>query len=317
MAKIIFKAKAMQFKNGCLLLPASVKDRELLNSFCESLGNRYATVTASFCKNYKSYDQVKTIFALSALLFKVNYDRVPTSDENTKMYESLLRQFAPTEPDLLNPEVEVPVHLSRMSKMEAAQFINSIFALIIENCDLNDKDQITVRELFTEFKEQTSVGKNNPCDYDENGNLLSIDDWCERNNVSMASGVNDGTLEIAHIITKSAHPEYRDCVWNFLRLTHYEHLEIQHRKGWKELLSIYPHLIPRVKAAYDMAHELYPFTMQEEFNQTENLDEVRPSIDSKLDDSVTSLSFDDMKPVTKEPEKEVKISAYDGDFDLF
>lgn len=308
MSKIIFKAKAMQFKNGCLLLPATEKDKVLLNSFCESLGNRYATVTANYSKNNKSYDQVKTVFALSSLLFKVNYDRVPTNEENERMYESLLREFAPREPDLLNPEVEVPIHLSKMSKMDAAQFINAIFELIIENCDLTDKDQITVRELFTEFKEQTSVGEGNPCDYDSNGNYLSIDEWCERNNVSMASGINDGTLEIAHIITKSAHPEYRDCVWNFLRLTHYEHLEIQHRKGWKELLSIYPHLIPRVKAAYDMAHELYPFTMQEEFNQIEKSD----TVDKKLD----GVSFDDMETVTEEKHT-TYISPCDEEFDLF
>lgn len=308
MSKIIFKAKAMQFKNGCLLLPATEKDKVLLNSFCESLGNRYATVTANYSKNNKSYDQVKTVFALSSLLFKVNYDRVPTNEENERMYESLLRAFAPREPDLLNPEVEVPIHLSKMSKMDAAQFINAIFELIIENCDLTDKDQITVRELFTEFKEQTSVGEGNPCDYDSNGNYLSIDEWCERNNVSMASGINDGTLEIAHIITKSAHPEYRDCVWNFLRLTHYEHLEIQHRKGWKELLSIYPHLIPRVKAAYDMAHELYPFTMQEEFNQIEKSD----TVDKELD----GVSFDDMETVTEEKQT-TYISPCDEEFDLF
>ena len=237
MSKVIFKAKAMQFNNGCLLLPATSKDRELLDSFCTSLGNRYATVTANFSKNNKSYDQVKTVFALCSLLFKVNYDRVPNSDEQKKIYESLLREFAPKEPDLLNPDIEVPVHLSKMSKMEAAQFINSIFKLIIENCDLSDKDQITVRELFIEFKEQTSVGDGNPCDYDTDGNLLSIDEWCERNNVSMASGVAD-SLEIAHIVSKDKRADLRDCVWNFLRLTHYEHIEIQHKKGWNEFLSI-------------------------------------------------------------------------------
>ena len=290
MSKVIFKAKAMQFKNGCLLLPATPADKLNLNSFCESLGNRYATVTANYSKNNKSYDQVKTVFALCALLFRINYDRQPTDADTQKMYESLLREYAPKEEDLLHPEVMVPIHLSKMSKMEAAQFINSIFELIIENCDLNDKDQITVRELFTEFKEQTSVGVGNPCDYDSDGNYLSIDEWCERNNVSMASGVNDGTLEIAHIITKSKRHDIRDCVWNFLRLTHYEHLEIQHRKGWKELLSIYPHLIPRVKAAYDMAHELYPFTMTEEFNAIE---------EEQKAETKEKPSFDNMEPVTE------------------
>lgn len=269
MPKVIFKAKARQFNNGCLLLPATEGDKRILNSFCTTLGNRYATVTANFSKANKSYDQVKTVFALCTLLFEINYDRVPNSDELDRMYESLLREFAPKQPDLLNPEILVPIHLSKMSKMEAAQFINSIFNLIIENCDLTDKQQVSVRELFTKFKRETSVGEGNPCDYDENGNLLTIDEWCERNNVSMASGVNDGTLQCCHILSRKHRPDLENCVWNMLRMTHYEHIEIQHRKGWKELLSIYPHLIPRVKAAYDKAGELYPFTMVEEFNALE------------------------------------------------
>ena len=292
MSNVIFKAKARQFQNGCLLLPATEKDKQLLNSFCETLGNRYATVTANFSKNNKSYDQVKTVWALCTLLYQVNYDRIPTKIERDKMYDSLLDDFAPKEPDIRHPEKMVPIHLSRMSKMEAAQFINAIFNLIIENCDLTDKQQVSVRELFTEFKRETSTGVGNPCDYDEEGNLLSIDEWCERNNVSMASGVNDGTLQCCHILSRKHRPDLENCVWNMLRMTHYEHIEIQHRKGWKELLSIYPHLIPRVKAAYDMAHELYPFTMTEEFNAIE---------EEQKEETKEEPSFNNMEPVAEEP----------------
>ena len=89
MPKVIFKAKARQFNNGCLLLPATEGDKRILNSFCTTLGNRYATVTANFSKANKSYDQVKTVFALCTLLFEINYDRVPNSDELDRMYESL------------------------------------------------------------------------------------------------------------------------------------------------------------------------------------------------------------------------------------
>ncbi len=267
MNKISIRAVPKQFNNGSfLLLPATLAERSTLDTFCSSIGNKFVTVTINNAKGNKTYDQVKTVFALCSILFQSNYDRKPTSDENQRMYESLLWEFADREPDLLHPEKSVPIHLSKMSKTQAAQFISSIIGLIIENCDLDQYQQIEVKELFQNFKKETSVGVGNPCDYDNDGNLLSVDEWCNRNNVSMASGINDGTLEIAHIITKSAHPEYRDCVWNFLRLTHYEHIEIQHRKGWEQLLSIYPHLIPRVKNAYDMAKERYPYTMIKEFS---------------------------------------------------
>ncbi len=268
--KISIRAVPHKFENGSfLLLPATPAEKAMLDSYCEGFTNKYVTVTINVSRSNKTYDQVKTVFALCSILFQSQYDRKPTSEENQKFYESLLWDFADREPDLLHPEREVPIHLSKMSKMQAAQFINNIMALIIENCDLNDRQQIEVKELFQQFKAQTSVGEGNPCDYDEEGNLLSIDDWCERNNVSMASGVNDGTLEIAHIISKGSHPEYRDCVWNFLRLTHYEHLEIQHRKGWSELLKIYPHLLPRVKSAYDRIGVLYPFPVQDMFAEAE------------------------------------------------
>lgn len=269
MEKVVLRAVPRQFSNSSfLLIPATPADRSALDTFCTTVGNRFVTVAINCYKGNKTYDQVKTVFALCSILFQCsNEGRKPTDKENRKMYESLLWDFADKEPDIRDPERLVPVHLSEMSKQQAARFINSIIGVIIEYCDLNDRQQIEVRELFQQFKKETSSGKGNPCDYNADGELMTVDEWCEQNNVSMASGINDGTLEIAHILTKSAHPEYRNCVWNFLRLTHYEHLEIQHRKGWKELLSIYPHLIPRVKAAYDMAHEIYPYTMIDEFGK--------------------------------------------------
>lgn len=264
MSKISVRAVPRKFSNGSfLLIPASVADRSLLDNFCNSLGQKYVTVTINQAKGNKTYDQVKTVFALVTLLFESNYDRKPNDDERQKMYESLLWDYADKEPDILHPEREVPIHLSKMSKIQAAQFINALIALVIENCELSDRQQIEVKELFQEFKKETSVGEGNPCDYDKDGNLLSLDEWCERNNVSMASGVMSEDLQVCHIISRNHRPDLTQCVWNLLRMTSYEHLEIQHRKGWGELLAIYPHLIPRVKAAYDRAGELYPFDIRE------------------------------------------------------
>lgn len=295
MSKIVIRAVPHKFENGSfLLLPATPAERSILNTFCEGAQNQYVTVTINKAKGNKTYDQVKTVFALCSILFQCNYDRKPNSEENQKMYESLLWDYADREPDLLHPERDVPVHLSKMNKMQAAQFITNIIALVIENCDLDDRQQIEVKDLFQEFKRETSVGKGNPCDYDSDGNLLSIDEWCERNNVSMASGINDGTLEVCHIITKSKRPDLRDCVWNFLRMTHYEHIEIQHRHGWERLLSIYPHLIPRVKAAYDKAGELYPFTVKEKFEEIDSSEEEVVK-DNLTTESLADLALSDEK----------------------
>ena len=90
-------------------------------------------------------------------------------------------------------------------------------------------------------------------DKDCNGKEYSIDDWCKVNSFSHASGSTE-TLEIAHIISKGSAPQFRDCVWNFLRLTHEEHM-FQHQKGWSEFLALFPHLRPRVERARRLASE--------------------------------------------------------------
>lgn len=270
MSKVSFKAIVKQFQNGSfLLLPATPADRRVLDTFALSSKGNYVTVNASYSRANKTYNQCKTVFALISILFESNYNRKPNSDEREELYRELLEEYADKEPSLLHPNEEVPIPLSKMDIRQAADFINVLINLIVENCDLSDRQQVDVKQIFEEFQLNNNVGKNNPIDFDKNGNYLSVDEWCKKNNISMASGINDGTLEIAHIITKSAHPEYRNCVWNFLRLTHYEHIEIQHRKGWQEFLKLYPHLLPRVKNAYDMAHERYPFTMENQFEQVE------------------------------------------------
>ena len=279
MSKVVFKAKPMQFKNGCLLLPATPADRIILNSFAESCGSRYCTVTATFSKSNKTYDQVKTVWALCGIITECklksatnHYGGVKPTDEQVEVvYMEMLEMFAEREPNIYNPETSSPIHLSKMSKIQASQFINSLINLIYEYLalELDDRQIVDLTEIFTKFKENEGFGELNHIDYAPDGHLYTIDEWCENNNVSMASGVGGEDLQIAHIISKGAHPEYRDCTWNWLRLTHYEHIEIQHKKGWKEFLSMFPHLIPRVKTAYDKVGELYPFTMIEEFEEFE------------------------------------------------
>lgn len=271
MSKVVFKARPMQFKNGCLLLPATPSDKIILNNFVKSCGSHYCTVTAQFAKSDKTYEQVKTVFALCSLIAEIKLKCKPTQYQVKKVYNEMLQMFAPREPDICNPSNTSPLHLSKMSTIQAAQFINSLINYILEylGYELTEDLQVDLQFLFTEFKENEGFGEFNHIDYAPDGHLYTIDEWYENNNVSMASGVGGEDLQIAHIISKGAHPEYRDCTWNWLRLTHYEHNEIQHRKGWKEFLSMFPHLIPRVKTAYDKAGERYPFTMIDEFEEFE------------------------------------------------
>lgn len=264
MAKIIFKAKAMEFKNGCLLLPATASDRRILNNFCTECGSKIVTVTANFSRANKTYDQVKTVFALTAILFECNYDRIPSSSENERLYRELLEEYAPREESLLNPEKTTPIPLSRMEKREAAEFINSLITLIMENCDLTDKQQVDVKQIFEEFQANNNFGENNPTDYDKNGEMLSEEIWRKKNNFSFASGIKgteEAPLHLHHILTRGAHSAYKDCSWNWIMLTPEEH-NYFHQNGYEKFFELYPSTAKRIKNAFDTGHALYTLELQ-------------------------------------------------------
>lgn len=265
MGKIIFKARAREFKNGYLFVPATTADKRIADAFCRGAGNAPLTVTVNLTRNTKSYDQCKAIFALINLKFEINHDRKPTELEQALEYSKLLLKYADRTEDPDDPENTIPISLSHMSKIQAAHFINSIMAEIYENShgNLSTYQEVDLRQLFEEFQAEINAEDLNPIDYDKDGNLLSESEWRQKNHFSFASGVVTEDLQLAHILTRGAHSKYIDSPWNWLMLTEEEHIRIQHSKGgWRHLLELYPHLAKRVKRAYDMANELYPFDIQ-------------------------------------------------------
>lgn len=265
MGKIIFKAYPREFKAGCLLIPATPSDKRILDAFCRSSEGNYITVTANLARNSKTYDQCKTIFALINLLFEIKHDRKPTEQEQAVEYTKLLWKYADRIEDIDNPDNSIPISLSHMSVIQAAHFINSIMAEVYEfgHGQLSTYQEVELKTLFEEFNSANNCGNLNPIDYDKEGNLLTEAEWREKNHFSFASGVVTEDLQLAHILSRGAHEKFRDCPWNWLMLTDYEHNRIQHAKGgWQKLLELYPHLAPRVKNAYDQAKELYPHEIQ-------------------------------------------------------
>lgn len=325
MGKISFKAIPRKFDNGSyLLLPATRADRVTLDTFSENTGDRYVTVTVNLSRANKSYDQVKTVFALIDLRFEIQHHRKPTDTEQAIVYSRFLWKYAEKVPDPLHPDEIGPVPLSAMSKSQAASFISSIIADIYEYAGdaLTDTQQVELKEIFEEFQSATGYGVGNYIDYDENGNLFSEEKWREKNHYSFASGVNTEDLQLHHILSRGSHPQYEDVAWNWIMLTEEEHMRIIHAKGgWQKFLMIFPHCANRVKNAYDMAKELYPPEIQTAFIKLglidEKSDELDEHLDEKLDKDLSSLSFDDMKPVVKENLTTQPMQAMDEDFDLF
>ena len=300
MAKVSFRAIPKKFNNGSyLLIPATQLDKSCLNQFCDGVNNRYVTVTVNYARGTKSYDQVKTIFALINIRFQLEHYRNPTDTEQAFEYSKLLWKYAERGPVQEGSDELAPISLSRMSKSQAASFIGSIIADIYEyaGSSLTDTQQIELKEIFEEFTAANAYGVGNPIDYDKEGNLLSMDEWREKNHFSFASGVDTEDLQLHHILSRGAHKAYEDTAWNWIMLTEEEHMRIIHAKGgWKKFILIFPHTAKRIKNAYDMAHEMYPREIQEAFIEIGLIDKNSDEITEES----TEPSFENMEPVVKE-----------------
>ena len=253
--KIVFRAIQKEFDAGYLFLPATAADKHTVNTFCGENNGKYVTVTVNYARGNKTYDQVKTVWALIEIYFEAEYNRKPTPTESANMYMSFIQQYADTEQSLIDPSKEIYVTLSNMSKEQAARFIQNIMNDIIVKCKLSESLQCDVKELYEAFVQYKGTLPTDPVDYDKNGVLLNKEDWVKMNPCSHASGFTN-CLEIAHIVSKGSDEEDRYECWNWLMLTHEEHIGIQHQNGWEELIEIYPHIGGRVKRARELAGKL-------------------------------------------------------------
>lgn len=273
--KAVLKCVPRLFKNGYLLIPATASDKYQLSSICESIGSGVATVTVSHTKRLKTYDQCKTVFALITLYFFIIKGRYPTESEKALVYSKLLWQYAPRTEDPLNPDETVPIPLSEMSVQQAAIFINSIMGEIYEYKNgLTDYQEIELKRLFEEFYGANGFGENNPIDYDSEGNLLTEAEWRLKNNFSFASGIQDETLQLHHILSRGAFPQYADCAWNWIMLTDDEHNRMFHDHGWEYFLNIFPHCARRIKEAFDRGHQVYSLDLQKALFKLDLIDEM-------------------------------------------
>lgn len=254
MNNVGIRAVLRRTAEGVLIIPASNADKTVFMSYVEQAADKYVSLDFKNLRATKTYDQLKAAWALIDLIFQSMYFRRPISAERQQMYAELLEEFAPRKPSLLHQGQDEPKTFSEMSKQELSSFIQSLISFLAESCDLNQKDQMMVKDIFLEWQSYKSSMDKDPDDYDENGELLDMATWRERHTVSFASGIG-GDLDLAHIVSRGADTVHRDCCWNVMLLTHEEHM-MQHAKGWNEFLKIYPHLRGRVERARHIAGKL-------------------------------------------------------------
>lgn len=311
MSAISFRAKPKKFSNGSyLLLPATISDKKILDQFSENAKNRYVNVSATLANPNKTYDQVKTVFALINIRFQIQHHRNPTDMEKALVYSGLLKKYAPKALDPTTNNLE-SISLSHMNKSQAAMFIGSIIADIYEYAGniLTDTQSVELKEIFEEFQASYGHGIGNYFDYKQNGELFSEREWREKNHFSFASGLSTEDLQLHHILSRGAHPEYKDIAWNWIMLTEEEHMRIIHAKGgWKEFILIFPHTAKRIKNAYDMAHEMYPREIQEAFIEIGLIDKNSDVITEES----AGPSFDDIESLAKQA-LSAQEDKYEGD----
>lgn len=254
MKEMTIRAVARKFDAGYLFVPATKADKQVMQMFCEESKGEYVTMDVTTSRKNKSYDQVKTVWALIELIYEVSFHVRPTKNQAASLYMELIMLYADRVPSLIHIGEMVPVTLSQMDKEQAVRFIQCLINHLCDMGKLSDIQESSLTEIFQSFEQMKGELEYDPVDKDSDGNWLTVEAWKMRNNHSFASG-RVGGLEVAHIVTRGSSPQNIESVWNLMLLTHEEHIEVQHGKGWDVFLGIYPHLKARVNRARRMAEK--------------------------------------------------------------
>lgn len=241
--------------SGFEVKPVTNADKVSLEVFYQQSQAKYIELNMRTRNATKSYEQIKTVWALITILFKSQYFRRPSKSELEQLHDELLQDYSSQRPSLLHPGTTVPVRLRDMSTQEMSRFIQSLINEICTSCDLEYDDQMSAKQVFCEWQNYMSSLDLDPNDCNEKGDFLSIEEWRPLHLQSFATGRSETPemqLDLAHIVSRGADQAHKDCCWNVMMLTHEEHM-LQHDIGWDNFLELYPHLRGRVERARRLA----------------------------------------------------------------
>ena len=237
----------LEKSDGCYKVkPLDLSDVKLFEKLLQTNKDFY-NMEISTPVNYRTYDQLRTVWKLVTVIFQSQNERSPTEDERYALYEDLLEEYAEKRPSTLDKNKLVPVHISKADTKAGAYFIEGLMCHLSQYCDLNTTAQTEVRELLFEWEEWrgTLTDKVQNC---------TMEEYRERHPYSEASG-KGGTLHLHHIVTKGSCEKLRNVTANWLMLTPQEHENLhQYGYGWFE--RTYPHLKGKIERAFKLQGEL-------------------------------------------------------------
>lgn len=217
-------------------------------------------IDAQFQK--RSFKQLATVWKLVTVIFESMEDRKPTESERYDLYLDLLEEYADKVPSKITGELR-SVRISESNTMAAARFIDGLLYHLTTYCELKIDLQADVRKVLYEW--ELWRGKQN----EDINDYRTLNDLKERVKYSEASGKSP--VEYHHIVSRGAAPQFIDCAWNILALTHEEHMFF-HKYGWNTFLDKYPHLRGRVEKAIEKAGKLP--TSEREIKETFDIEEL-------------------------------------------
>lgn len=242
------------FKNQIILRATDNNDLLMIKKMFDSKKSREerskqeillkCEIDAQFQK--RSFKQLATVWVLVTVIFESMEGRKPTESERYDLYLDLLEGYADKVPSKITGELR-SVRISESNTMAAARFIDGLLYHLATYCELKTDLQADVRKVLYEW--ELWRGKQN----EDINDYRTLDDLKERVKYSEASGKSP--VEYHHIVSRGAAPQFIDCAWNILALTHEEHMFF-HKYGWNTFLDKYPHLRGRVEKAIEKAGKL-------------------------------------------------------------
>lgn len=205
------------------------------------------TIDAAFQK--RSFKQNNAVWKLVTVIFEAENGRRPSHEELYETYTDLIDIYADQRVNKRTGQLR-RVHISEANTVEGADFIDGLLYHLATECSLKPDLQADVRDVLYEY--ETWKGKQ------KIESLKTLDDVRKKIVWSEASGRREN-LEIHHILSRGAFPQFTDKAWNLLVLTRDEH-RFFHDHGWTEFLDKYPHLKDRVNQAYNRIGEETPDT---------------------------------------------------------
>lgn len=240
--------------NDSLVVFRVLKDsRDLMKQFSGWLAQkpkwREIPIAIDLRKWYrkKTLDQLALFWSLVRVL-TLESEGKDDKEIKTQLYHGLLHLYAPKVEGRLpdgSKAGESVKTLSEMNTLEAARLIEGTFReLVLMGVSVDNSSKL--RNWYAEWRDWR--GRAKAADLEQT--YRDLEDYKERVPYCEATltPLHEGGGSLAHIVSRGAGGENFEP-WNFLHLRDDIHLQVQHTKGWVELLQQYPHLIHKVNYA--------------------------------------------------------------------